>query len=299
MKPCCKTVDLGVVLLLVCGAFARAENIYVSDSSGGAILQFDSSGGESVFTSGLDKPAGLAFGKNGDLYVAESDNGTVLQFDSRGNGSVFASGLDNPAGLAFDGTGNLYVANSGAGTIMQYNVRGHGSVFASGLNLPAYLTFDNNGNLYASTPHAIEEFDSGGNHSTIFSCLNYIYGLAFDSTGNLFASLQNVGSVVGLNGRGIVFGNPFTACPAGLVFDVDNNLYVTLGETIEEFDSYGGTTQSVQETNGYVFASGLGSAEYIAIQPVPETSSCVITFIGIGAVLISRRLQQRQASLFS
>ena len=294
MKSCCKTFNFGIVLLLICESFARAGNVYVSDSSSGAILQFDSSGTESVFASGLNNPAGVAFGNNGDLYAADSGNGTILQFDRSGNGSVFASGLSNPTGLAFDGSGNLYVANSGAGTILQFNSSGNGSVFASGLNLPAYLAFGNNGNLYASTPHAIEAFDADGDQTTVFNSLNSIYGLAFDNTGNLFAGLQNVGSVVGLNGGGIAFGNPFTANPMGLAFDGDNNLYVTLGGVIEKFDSYGGTAQLVHDTNACIFASGLNDADYIAIQSVPEPSSYVITIVGAGAMFIRRRLLKRQ-----
>ncbi|MGO9466580.1 MAG: hypothetical protein ACLQVF_20760, partial [Isosphaeraceae bacterium] len=64
------------------GALAHASNLYVSDSGSGTILQFDSSGNESVFTSGLNNPAGIAFDSGGNLYVADSGNGPILRYNS-------------------------------------------------------------------------------------------------------------------------------------------------------------------------------------------------------------------------
>jgi len=284
-----KLFSLGVVLSMACGFDTRADNIYVSDYGAGTIEDFDSSGNGSTFASGLDDPAGLAFDGSGNLYVANSGNGTIEKFNSGGGESIIASGLNDPTGLAFDGSGNLYVANSGDGTIGKIDPDGNQSLFASvsGLNGFTYLAFDG-GNLYVSTTMAIEKFDPSANESSILTCPNFIYGIAFDSTGNLFTSLQNAGSVVGLNGGRITFENPFTAAPAGLAFDSSNNLYVALGGTIEEYNSFGGTTQIISEASSSVFASGLDDAEYIAIQSVPEPSGWGIIIAGLGVLVFSR-----------
>jgi len=300
MSPSCKTFRFGIVLFLACVFAARADNVYVSDSGSGTIMVFNSTGNGSVFASGLDAPAGLAFDSIGDLYVANTGSGTIEKYDSSGNNSIFASGLNNPAGLAFDNGGSFYVANlgsgaMGSGTIEKYDLSGKGSVFASGLSFSgsAYLVLNSSGSLYASTLRAIEEFTSEGNESVTSSTLNYIYGLAIDRTGNLFASYQNAGSVRGINGGGIAFQNPFAASPSGLAFDSNNNLFVALGGTVEEFDSFGGTTQTVQEASGSIFASGLIGAHYIAVQPVPEVSTWALIMLGTGVLYIGRRRSWR------
>lgn len=309
IKPCRKTLNLGIILFLAGGAFACADNVYVSDSAGGTILQFNSTGNESIFASGLDNPAGIAFDGNGNLYVANSGSGTILRFDPNGNESVFASGLDNPTGLAFGGSGILYVANSGAGTILQFNSSGIGSVFASGLISPAYLAFGNSGNLYASTPRTIEEFDSAGNQSTVFTALNYVAGIVSDQAGNLYASLQNSGSIVRLNDGvvtgGIAFNDPLHTSPTGLGLDGSGNLFVAFGGVSGEYNPMGGSIEEYDSTgNGTVFVSGLDNPQYLVVQSVqgikpvefvPEPSSWVIAIAGFGVLLAGRRRQKCRA----
>jgi sugar lactone lactonase YvrE len=306
MKQLCKTFRFGIVLFLACVFEARADNVYVSDSGGGTIMVFNSTGNGFVFASGLDAPAGLAFDSTGDLYVANTGSGTIEKYDSSGNNSIFASGLNNPAGLAFDNGGSLYVANlgngaMGSGTIKKFDLSGNGSVFASGLSFSgsAYLVLNSSGSLYASTLRAIEKFTPDGNESVISSTLNYVYGLAVDRTGNLFASYQNAGSIRGINGGGIAFQNPFAASPSGLEFDSNNNLFVALGGTVEEFDSFGGTTQTVQEASGFIFASGLSGAHYIAIQPVPEVSTWALMMVGAGVWHVGCQRRRRSSQRLS
>jgi hypothetical protein len=308
MKSCCTTLSLGIVLFLAGESFAHADNVYVSDSAGGTILQFNSSGNGSVFASGLDQPAGLAFANNGDLYVADSGNGTILKFDLGGNGSVFASGLDNPTGLAFDGSGNLYVADSGAGTILQYDSSGNGSVLASGLYRTGYLAVDGSGNLYASTPHNLQEFGAGGSQSTIFSALNFICGIAPDRAGNLYVSLQNAGSIVQFGGGtvtgGIRFSDPLHTAPTGLAFGSGGVLYAAFGGVEGTYNPLGGTIEAYGPTgNGTLFASGLDNPQYLAVQStqgiqpvefVPEPSSVAMAIAGLGVLLFGHRLRPRR-----
>jgi WD40 repeat protein len=308
-SSCRKAPGLGVVLFLVCGPFAHADSIFVSDAADGTILHFDSSGNESVFASGLNQPAGLAFGNNGDLYVANAGDGTILRFSAGGTASVFASGLNNPAGLAFDGSGNLFVADSGTGSILQFNAGGNGSVFASSLSQPGYLAFDNNGNLYASTLRAIVEFDSAGTPADIFSTMNFVYGIAFNSAGDLYASLQNVGSIVrlsnGVTANAIAFSDPLQTSPTGLAFDSSDNLYVAFGGVNGIYNPMGGDLEEYGSGRaGNLFASGLINPLYLAVRGsggvrpvefVPEPSSYALVVASLTAVLTSRRLRHRHS----
>ena len=305
--------NVGIALPLVCGIPARAGNVFVSDSGDGTIVQFDSAGNESVFVSGLNNPAGLAFDESGNLYVANSGAGTILRFDGSGTASVFASGLNNPGGLAFDNNGNLYVASQNDGTILRYGSDGIGSAFASGLSAPQYLAFGNTGNLYVSTGSSIQEFDSIGNQTTIFSAFNDVYGLAADSSGDLYASLQNIGSItriLGSGGPGAPFQypytiNPFELDPLGLAFDGSGNLYATFSE-LGYWDADGQSdllNGVVMEFNpngtGAIIAAGLSDPRYIAVQGtqgvtvqfVPEPSSWNIAIAGLCAWFAGRSLR--------
>lgn len=302
MKQLCKILSLTAALLLGWRSLAPAQDIFVSNGGSGTIEKFDSAGTGSIFASGLADPAGLAFDSAGNLYVANTASGTIMKFNANGTGSVFASGLDSPSGLAFDGSGNLYVADlgtgtTGSGTIEKFDSAGTGSLFSSGLsfNGPSYLAFDGN-YLFASTASAVQKFSAAGGSSTVFSCWNYVSGLAFDNTGNLFIGLQNAGSVVGINGGGITFDNPFAATPTGLAFDSAGSLYVSLGTEIEKFAAFGGHTDNVSEASGYVFASGLNGANFIAVDPAPEPETWAMAAAGLAVVLLRHRLRQSSSS---
>ena len=312
MKLSCIMCNVGIGLSLVCGASARAGDIFVSDSGNGTVVRFDSAGNESIFASGLNDPSGLAFDGGGNLYVADSGAGTILKFSANGSGSVFASGLTDPTGLAFDGNGNLYVASQVGGTILRYSAGGSASVFASGLTAPTYLAL---GNLYVSTVCSIQEFDSAGNQSTAFSSFNNVYGLAADSTGDVYAALQNVGSIIRVAGSGgpstpFLYPyaiNPFELDPLGLAFDNGGNLYATFSN----LGYYGANGQSaelngvVMEFNsagiGSIITTGLGNPGYIAVQNsqniqpvefVPEPPTWIITIAGISALLVGRSVRK-------
>jgi sugar lactone lactonase YvrE len=268
----------------------------------------DSSGNESVFASGLDDPAGLAFDGSGNLYVADSGNGTILQFNSSGNASAFASGLNDPTGLAFGNNNNLYVANSGTGTILQFNSTGNSSVFASGLGSnvdPTYLAFGNGGNLYVSTTRTIEGFDSNGNESAVFGANEFIEGLAVDNNSDLYVALQNAGFIsraLGSGGPTTPLGYPFNVNvfevnPAGLAFDNEGNLYATFTQlgyfgTDGKLDVLDGVVMEFNASGqGTVLATGLDNPEYIAVQNtqslpsvqfVPEPSTWAMMLAGLG-----------------
>jgi DNA-binding beta-propeller fold protein YncE len=154
-----------------------------------------------VFAStGLKRPAGLAFDNGGNLYVSEhsTGNNAIERFTPAGVGSLFASsGLDFPNGLAFDSAGNLFVANRAPthlfGTIEKFTPGGTGSLFDGAAYAPTGLAFDTAGNLYAasgSLDNMIEEYTANGRSvfADALDGLDHHTGLAFDSVGNLYVS---------------------------------------------------------------------------------------------------------------
>ncbi|HVM61502.1 MAG TPA: hypothetical protein VMV72_11620, partial [Verrucomicrobiae bacterium] len=194
-----------IVFLVVCGLCrppfqAHAQTVYVPTFNLNSILQINSAGSVTTFTtasSGLNYPGGLAFDNSGNLFVANSGGGngnsTIQEFTPNGVGTVFATaGLSYPVALAFDSGGNLFVANDGNNTIEEYTSNGSGTVFAtaaSGLDYPGDLAFDSSGNLYVPNyNNTILKFGANGSVSVFAtSGLDNPGGLAW-SGGNLYVA---------------------------------------------------------------------------------------------------------------
>ncbi len=283
------------LLLLAIPSSSGADNLFVS--AGGSIEEINSAGTVTVFaSSGLDDPEGLAFDSSGNLYVANYGNSTIMKFSASGgvlssNGTVFASGgeMYGPVGLAFDGSGNLYVANNENDTIEKFNSSGGGGPFANTWTEgPEGLAIDSAGNVYVAIPYAS---NYGNNTIEVFNPLGvdgavadwaYPYGLAFDSKGNLYVDSSNDGNILNLSkGTRVASGLDF---PIGLAFDSGGNLYVANSGngTIDEFNTNGVET---------VFASGLSSPQFIAIQ-VPEPATWALLVLGVAALLGNRPLRR-------
>ena len=222
---------------------AATVDLYVTDLTAGTIFKFAPDGSKSIFASGLDTPAGLAFDRTGNLYVAERLSGTILKFAPDGTKSTFASGLSSPTALSFDGLGNLFVTESmgDIGSIAKFTPAGAKSLFTSGGNF-LELAFDISGNLFAAVggptalPGAIVKFTPDGTSSDF--ALAAGPGMAFGSSAVLFADDHSgsggIAKFAPDGGR-----TSFTAAvdnPAFLAVDAAGNLFVTdsiNGERVE------------------------------------------------------------------
>jgi hypothetical protein len=119
----------------------RAISLW-KDYNAGKIYKFAPNGTQTTFATGLNRPAGLAFGSDGYLFVADSSNAVnrIYEFAPDGTQSTFASGLNSPQALVFDNAGNLFEADYGSGTIYQFAPPdGTRNSFANGLNGPQAL----------------------------------------------------------------------------------------------------------------------------------------------------------------
>lgn len=155
---------------------ARAQNLFVSNMSGGAIDKIAPSGVQTVFATGLNQPTGLAFDSTGDLFEADGGSGNIYEFINSGgtlsaNPVVFASGFKDPQGLAFNSAGDLFVSqlnfNDG---IIEITPGGTQSTFGGLGDNPGGLAFNSAGDLFASTPAGeVFEFTPGGAETTFAS----------------------------------------------------------------------------------------------------------------------------------
>ena len=111
-------------------------------------------------------PNGIALDAGGNIYVSSSTGTAVLVFPSGSTGNVspsalisgYNTGLDAPEGLALDSNANIYVANEGSNTITVYAAGANGNVspvqtisgHKTKLNRPDGITLDSNNNVYAA-----------------------------------------------------------------------------------------------------------------------------------------------------
>ncbi len=271
----------------------HAQVLYVSNEDGTTVSSVNAAGTitNHSFATGLSAPSGLALDTNGNLYISNAGHTTVSEVGPGGGAAhTFANGLNDPRGLAFDTSGNLYVANynAGAGTaVVQVNAAGTivNPSFATGLNGPLGLAFDASGNLYISNFAAgsgatVSRVGPGGGAATTFAAgLTGPTGLAFFG-GDLYIANFNTSTVSEVNALGTIINATYATGlnhPVGLAFDANGDLFVAndgmnAGTTISEVGPGGGAAT--------VFANGLNVLTFLALQPVPEPSSLLLTAAG-------------------
>jgi len=129
------------------GIALRDDHLYMA-SADGLILRVTSQGESSIFISGLENPAGLAFDRKNNLFVAENTaEGRILKITPTGEKLVITERLAYPTSLAFDSAGNLYVAEQDKGRILRIRPIGEEitpespiDVFAVGFSTATHFT---------------------------------------------------------------------------------------------------------------------------------------------------------------
>ena len=175
---------------------------------------------------------GLSVDASGNIYVADRENhlirkitpaGVVSRFAGSGsagsaNGTGTSASFRKPHDIAIDQSGNVYVADhdnhlirkiTSAGVVSTFAGSGsagsaNGTGTSASFNNPRDIDFDASGNIYVcdKTNHLIRKITSAGVVST-------------------YAGSGSTGSTNG-TGTSASFNTP-----AGLVFDADDNLYIS------------------------------------------------------------------------
>ncbi|UCF19033.1 MAG: DVUA0089 family protein [Gemmatimonadota bacterium] len=182
-----------------------------------------------VFASGFDAPAGLAFDRAGNLFVADLFLEQLWRVTPDGSASVFATGIPGPLGIAFDGFGDLLVAGND-GIVYKVSDTGVSTAFLTQVDCPFWIATGPDGSIWVSDICAdrIFRFDAFGALQEGFdvSSVGGVSFLAFSPAGELHFSNSFANAVFKL-----VAGQPqlvFTGDQflEGFAFDVNGNLYV-------------------------------------------------------------------------
>jgi sugar lactone lactonase YvrE len=176
----------------------------------------------------LDRPAGLAFDKNGNLFIADSNNDcvreiagmttqqTVVGQCTNDHSGSSATPLFNPYGLAFSADASLYISESGTG---------HNNVvsFNSGTNTLSLIAGLSTG---ASGPYNVSQ---EGQAASLVP-LNQPLGVTTDTGGNIYlADSQN--NIVRKLGTNLAFPPTnvgSTSASQTIVFSINQTVNLTL-----------------------------------------------------------------------
>ena len=227
-------------------AIDQSGNVYVADHDNHLIRKITSAGVVSTFagsgssgsangtgtSASFNGPSGIAIGPNGNIYVTDKGNHLIRKITSAGvvstfagsgsagsaNGTGTSASFRTPYNLNCDLSGNVYVADhdnhlirkiTSAGVVSTFAGSGsagsaNGTGTSASFNNPRDIDFDASGNIYVcdKTNQLIRKITSAGVVSTYAGS---------GSTGSTNAT----GTSASFN------------TPAGLVFDADDNLYIS------------------------------------------------------------------------
>ena len=92
-------------------AFDCQSNLYVANAFSNSIIQFPAGGPQTNFAS-VFNPWGMVFNNAGDMFITEGTGGGVMEITTTGYQIMFASGFTNLIGLAFQPTPKLAVTSA-------------------------------------------------------------------------------------------------------------------------------------------------------------------------------------------
>lgn len=185
-------------------ASAAAGDLYVTDSSTGSVVIYDSDGNPTTFVTGLVNPQGITFDLSKNVYVCDAGdgaagNGLIMKYDLSGNGSVFRSGLDNPLGIDVDGS-DLLVSENGLDRVLRVPLDGiHPPSIFKLVPAPIGVTSQAAAQLgffrYIAHETSVLEVPEDTSNTTEIPIGVGTRGVAIDESDNLFVS-TDAGTIV-------------------------------------------------------------------------------------------------------
>jgi sugar lactone lactonase YvrE len=172
-----------------------AGNFYVADIGSNAIVEWEAGTGNlnTLVSSGLNLPCGLALDGAGDLYIADSANNAIKKWTAATSNvtTLVSTGLNNPIGVAVDGAGNVYIVDNGNAAIKEWRAASINvtTLVSSGLTNPVGVGVDGSGNVYiADDGNSVKEWmPASSNMITLMSSdTSGPGGVAVDGSGNLY-----------------------------------------------------------------------------------------------------------------
>jgi sugar lactone lactonase YvrE len=175
--------------------------LYVAATERNQVLRVSPHGVAYVYLDAISGPSSLAFDLLGNLLVCEPSNGVIRAFSGPGPGSVFAR-AERPAGVAFTREGVALVAENGPGRILRVHPDGRTERFAEGLHAPEGIAIGPSGDLYVAEPRAgrVSRIGPDGARQNVAEGLSDPRNPVFDAFGQLFVAESGTGRIIRFTG---------------------------------------------------------------------------------------------------
>ncbi len=188
-----------------CFAIDKSGGVYFSESAPGmeAQIRVFHSGNHStsIFTRNVNRPAGLAFSKNGDLLFAEFLTGELMSVSPDRDTKILYGGFESPSTIAIDTSGVIYLSA---------------------------LEGDMNDSEGEPGQRIIWKIDTLGRRSSLG--VHNTNSFAISPQNKLFATVSSDmnGRIYEIlpDGKKVNFANGFIA-PSGIAFDIRGDMYIS------------------------------------------------------------------------
>jgi sugar lactone lactonase YvrE len=160
----------------------------------------------------LNGPDGMVVDQKDNIYIANWGNDgkgkIVIKIDKNGKENVYLDSLASPDGLTFDKKGNLYVSCFASGEVFKILSNKERQLYASGLDHPSDIKFDALGNLYAScfgnfNGTKVLKINPAGQQTVFVDSMSAPLGLVFDKDQNLYVSNFASGAIYKMDKKGL------------------------------------------------------------------------------------------------
>jgi len=183
-------------------AMDGSGNVFVTDSDGGNVLKYTSSGALITSWRGLSEPGALAVDGSGNVYVLElvgrqvkkfATDGTLLAtFGSTGSGP---GQFQDPQGIALDASGRIYVADYTRARILRFLPDGTFDMEFTTPIAPTDVAVGPDGNLYVVGFDVAQgyEYSPSGVQLLAFAPPDGFFGafrIAIGATGAMYVAEQ-------------------------------------------------------------------------------------------------------------
>jgi sugar lactone lactonase YvrE len=270
-------------------AVDSAGNVYVVDESGGpnysgAVYKIAPGGAQTLVTSSISNPSGIAIDGAGNLYVSSAYPGGVYEIAPSGTVSQIPalSSYLYLQQIALDGQGNLYVAAGYPSSVLKYSPSGQVTQLGTGTQYPEGIAVDTAGNVYVGDCGSSSVYritPSGATIGLVSGIYNCPASLAIDPAGNLYIGQQYGGPVLEYTTAGVlntVIQGNFSL--GGMALDSAGNLYYSDDNTGNLFESKQATAPLL------AFAAtdkGSSSASGTQVETLTNAGNAPLTFSSI------------------
>lgn len=270
-------------------AVDSAGNVYVVDESGGpnysgTVYKIAPGGAQTLVTSSISNPSGIAIDGAGNLYISSAYPGGVYEIAPSGTVSQIPalSSYLYLQQIALDGQGNLYVAAGYPSSVLKYSPSGQVTQLGTGTQYPEGIAVDTAGNVYVGDCGSSSVYritPSGATIGLVSGIYNCPASLAIDPAGNLYIGQQYGGPVLEYTTAGVlntVIQGNFSL--GGMALDSAGNLFYSDDNTGNLFESKQATAPLL------AFAAtdkGSSSASGPQVETLTNAGNAPLTFSNI------------------